>query len=287
MSEKTICEVCSQPVGTFRLRDGSQLGRCVECGHVVRDLVAGAANHRSLAYGGDPGLDRIRLGLTFRTLIRLIPMAAGRKVFEIGFGSGALLRRFYERGSYVAGCDSQQLGAKVDRLVMKKGDLIFEPLESINDRLNGFDLVFGVHVIEHVLEPAKSFEICHRLLRDDGRLALMTPAADSWSVKVFSQAWWLLEDPTDIRFYSRKSAVLALSNAGFVDIRARRLLLDNLTMEGASVLRLFDRKAQDGGILVSRAAMAFCVLLSPLALAVRLAVPRFRPTMLVTARRSN
>jgi SAM-dependent methyltransferase len=279
------CEVCAGSTAPWGLRDGSTLTRCRACGHVERDLVDCPADHRSAAYGGDPGLDRVRLTLTQRTLDAVAPVSAGQRVFEIGFGAGALLRQFVDRGCAVAGCDPDQLGVAVDPVVRQAGDLHATGVEQLVGAIEPVDLVYGVHVIEHVADPAAALTASFDLLRPGGTIALLTPAADSDSLRVFSQAWWLLEDPTHVRFFSRPSAAAALGRAGFEEVAVTRLAMDNLTMEGASLARLLRPGSRERGVLDSRATRLLATALSPLALLVRLVRPRMRPTLLVTGRR--
>lgn len=281
------CEVCEQSCSPWTLRDGSVLDRCQACGHVIRDLDRSPAHHRSAAYGGDPGLDRVRLTITKRTLESVNPADPGARVFEMGFGAGALLRTFADRGHEIVGCDPDQLGVAVDAEVRRQGELYFTGIEQVPADVEPVDLVYGVHVIEHVADPIQALDAAWNLLRPGGTIALLTPAADSASLKLFSQAWWLLEDPTHIRFFSRSSAHRALARAGFDDIVVRRLALDNLTMEGASLVRLLRPGAREAGVLESRVARLVAVALSPVALLARLLMPSLRPTLLITGRRPS
>ena len=252
-------------------------------------MAASPAHHRDLAYGGDPGLDRIRLGLTWRILERGTRLVAGTRVFEIGFGAGALLRRMLDAGVKVSGCDPDQLGVRLDPRVEAEGDIHRVSLESLDpaDLPEPVDLVFGVHVIEHVENIHTVAQASLDVVRPGGHVAFMTPAADSLSAKLFSDAWWLLEDPTHVRFFSATSAHAWLTTAGFEDVRVTRLLTDNLTMEGASLVRLFRPSSRPDGVLGRRSVRWFATAIAPLALVVRLLVPRWRPTMLITARRPD
>lgn len=284
MPSVTSCEVCGSACSDLRLRDGSRLARCTRCSHVMRDLEDCPARHRSLAYGGDPGLDRVRLGLTLRVLRRVAGDRVTR-VFELGYGAGQLLRAFLDSGVQVSGCDPDQLGSHVDPEVVAHGDLRRAVVEEVPTAGVDADLVYGVHVIEHVQDPVRALRNCHDLLRPGGHLALMTPAADSWSLRFFSQSWWLLEDPTHIRFFTARSMRRALQDAGFEDITVTRLLLDNLTMEGASTVRAVSPHERPQGVLSAASTRWISTAAIPLALFVRLLAPRWRPTMLVTARR--
>jgi SAM-dependent methyltransferase len=284
MPSVTPCEVCASACTDLWLRDGSRLMRCTQCSHVMRTLDDSPAHHRSLAYGGDPGLDRIRLGLTLKVL-RDVAGGGVARVFELGFGAGQLLRAFLDSGAQVSGCDPDQLGSHVDADVVAHGDLRRSVVEDVPTEGVDADLVYGVHVIEHVQDPVRALRTCHDLLRPGGRLALMTPAADSWSLRVFSQSWWLLEDPTHVRFFTARSMRRALRDAGFEDVIVSRLLLDNLTMEGASTVRALSPRHRPQGVLAARSTRWVSTAAIPFALVLRILMPRWRPTMLVTARR--
>ena len=49
----------------------------------------------------------------------------------------------------------------------------------------GHDLVVGVHVLEHLRDPAAGLAAAYRLLRPGGTLALVTPTADSFGPEWF------------------------------------------------------------------------------------------------------
>jgi 2-polyprenyl-3-methyl-5-hydroxy-6-metoxy-1,4-benzoquinol methylase len=208
----------------------------------------------------------------------------GRSVFEIGYGSGALLRRFLDDGWSVGGVDAGQLEVGADPEVTRRGALVRGELETaaIEGR---YDLVVGIHVLEHLRDPAKGLARAYGLLRPGGVLALITPTADSYGAEWFGAAWWLLEDPTHLRFFSPESARRALGAAGFERTTVRRLTLDNLSMEAASLTRAVRRKPRDAGVLAQRGTILAALATAPVAAAARLALPRLRPSLeLITHR---
>jgi SAM-dependent methyltransferase len=280
----TSCEVCKHRLQPRELRGGGVLAECPVCGHLERRLEDCPAAHRDRAYGGDPSLDKVRLTLTYRLLRK---GTRPRRVFEMGFGTGALLRRFLEDGVEVSGADPDQLEVAVDARVRTEGRLWHGGVEELDPADHQVDLVYGVHVIEHVANVAATLKVAHSLLAPGGSLALLTPAGDSLGPVWFGAGWWLLEDPTHVRFFSADSIRRACEAVGFTDVRVRRLWLDNLTMEVASLVRLhLDRPVPPGGVLSSRKVLALGFLAAPLVVAVRALVPRLRPTLCVSARRS-
>lgn len=262
------------------------LTRCTDCGHLVRDLDRAPAGHRDLAYGGEPTLDRARLALTYRAMRRSAPDGGVRSVFEIGYGTGSLLRRFLDDGAHVAGADPDQLGLAVDEQVRRHGDLAHGTVEEIEPGSLEADLVYGVHVLEHVLDPARTLRVAHDLLRPGGQVQFFTPAGDSIGPRAYGAAWWMLEDPTHVRFFTARSAEQALRDAGFTDIEVRRPLLDSLTTDAGSLARRVSRSVRPHGALGSRAVLAGALATTPAVVAVRAAYPAARPTLQLIARRA-
>lgn len=274
--------MCGTGVLGEALRSGCVIERCPRCAHVVRDLGRCPATHRDLAYGGEPTLDRIRLDLTYRELVR---DGVPERVFEVGYGSGALLRRFLDAGSEVAGVDPDQLLVDVDELVRTRGDLRVGGIEDLPRLPEDQDLVYGIHVLEHVDDPHRALTASRELLRPGGRVSFLTPAGDGTGLDRYGAAWWMLEDPTHIRFFSADSLARAAEAAGFVDVRVRRLLLDSLSVDAASLARALRPRPRPRGVLGSRAVLAAAVASVPLVLAQRLLAPRTRPTLQLIARR--
>jgi SAM-dependent methyltransferase len=274
--------VCDGDVRGHAIRGGCVVERCERCGHLRRDLERCPADHRDLAYGGEPTLDRIRLDLTYRELVR---DGVPARVFEVGYGAGSMLRRFLDDGAEVAGVDPDQLGIGVDEVVRARGDLRVGGIEHASRLPGDQDLVYGIHVLEHVVDPHLALRSSWELLRPGGRASFITPAGDSTGVERYGAAWWMLEDPTHVRFFSADSLARAAAKAGFVDIRVRRLLLDSLSVDAASLARAVRPGPRPRGVLGSRPVLAAAVASVPVVVGQRLVSPRSRPTLQLIARR--
>ncbi len=281
-SEHVGCEVCGSVVRGQAIRGSCIVDRCERCGHIVRDLDRCPADHRDLAYGGEPTLDRIRLDLTYRELVR---DGVPPRVFEVGYGAGSMLRRFLDAGAEVAGVDPDQLGVRVDEVVRARGDLRTGGIEDASRLPGDQDLVYGIHVLEHVVDPHVALRSSWELLRPGGRASFITPAGDSSGLDRYGAAWWMLEDPTHIRFFSAESLSRAAAAAGFVDIEVRRLLLDSLSVDAASLARAVRPGARPRGVLGSKPVLAAAVASVPFVVAQRLVAQRSRPTLQLIARR--
>lgn len=205
-------------------------------------------------------------------------------MFEVGFGSGGLLRRFLDEGVEVAGTDPGALEVQVDPRVAGRGSVSTQPLDQMAVD-TGHDLVYAVHVIEHVDDARAFVRAASRLLGPDGVLLLVTPAGDSDGLRWFRSSWWMLEDPTHVRFFSARSLARLLGDEGFTEVRVSRPVVDSLSVEAASLVRrsLGHRLPPSGVLPMVSTRLAVLVSL-PFVVLARLARPRSRPSLLVTAR---
>lgn len=275
--ETPRCEACDSSYLAWQLKPDCLLWRCPRCGHVQRDLALAQARARQVEYGGDPTADRLRLSLTYRRMRNRLPAGSPRSVLEIGCGTGVLLRRFAADGSHVVGLEPNQGVAPRDLPVH------VTPAELLPALGREFDLIYGVHVVEHLVDLAEVLRRCRSALRPGGFIYLLTPNASSLGLRLFEESWWMLEDPTHRRFLSPLSAELLLSRAGFLDVRTRPVVLDSLSVEMASLVRLLGGHRADG-VLTLATVRAAAVVASPASLLARVLSPRFAPTMEIIAR---
>lgn len=276
------CEICGGMTGRLTLRGGGSLRRCDTCGHLTRDLQDAPAGHRDHAYGGEPTLDAWRLALTYRLLTA---EGVPDSVFEVGFGAGSLLRRFLDAGAIVAGTDPDQLAIDVDPVVRARGELHTEPIEELAATDRQVELAYGIHVLEHVQHPLRTLEHVTGLLRPGGRVQFLTPAGDSAGLRLYGSAWWMLEDPTHVRFFTAESLRRAALSVGLTDVRVTRPAMDSLVTDVASIARRVRPRARPHGVLAERPVLFAGLASAPLVLGARAIRPGLRPTLQLTARK--
>lgn len=277
------CEACGRPTRDWRVGAGCLLRRCPSCGHVERSLDACPGSARGHPWGGRGAFDRVRSVLTRRSLERLLPKGTRLRILEIGLGRGLILSHFLERGHEVSGIEPGALEREIAPSLRSNATIYAQPAEEVELPEAFFDLIYGIHVVEHLRDPAVVFQACHRALRPGGLLYVMTPDAASRGLGLFGERWWNLEDPTHVRFFSGKSISIMLSRAGFERARVRTPIWDSLTIEISSLVRAIRPSTSEHGVLGSRALLPLYVILAPVAVAARLAWPRLSPTMEVVA----
>jgi len=107
-----------------------------------------------------------------RRIDRLVSLAEGDRVLEVGCGQGHLTSRLAERGVDVTGIDVNPIASEIadtDRVMqMRAESLAFED--------NSFDAVVSVHTIEHIPELALALAEMARVTRPGGKQLHIYPA---------------------------------------------------------------------------------------------------------------
>jgi len=278
----SICEICSAPMQNYSLDNNNVLYKCTKCRHITRDLSVSDCNSREQAWGGSGLFDKLRNYLAFKSIVKK-SITNSEHVFEIGFGSGWLLKQFLKIGKKIAGVDKETLKVYIEEDVTKNGEIFFGNAEDFQIPNEKYDLVLAIHLVEHLIDVKKVFKSAYDGLKKGGSFYIMTPSGDSDGLKLFKTAWWNLEDPTHIRFFSEKSIRIALEQAGFKKITINKSLLDSMTVEVNSFIRLFYAPKGKNGILSGKLIMVLDLLLLMPFMLLRLLFPKMRSTIEIIA----
>jgi SAM-dependent methyltransferase len=278
-ADAPACPACATHTVWWDLGNDTSLARCAACGHIVRDLRYSSAPVRGHAWGGSAAFDRVRIAITMQRMRPLIPRGRRARILELGFGRGVMLRQFLDAGHEIHGIEAGMLDVDIDPLVRERGTLHFGRAEDIDLSRDYFDLIYGVHVIEHLSGPQCVFEKLASALAPGGRFYFVTPNAESMGLEIFRDTWWNLEDPTHLNFFSGRSVTQMLERAGFHDVRAEIPILDSLTIEANSaVKRLFPASRRHGIMSNPLVKLLDIGLIAP-TLVARAFVPRLSPSL--------
>jgi 2-polyprenyl-3-methyl-5-hydroxy-6-metoxy-1,4-benzoquinol methylase len=149
----------------------------------------------------------------------------GSRVLDVGCGNGSLAREFSQQGYLVTGVDLSRGGIELARRSLPEGR--FEVLGADKGLLANlgerpFDMVYSVEVIEHLYDPMSFLEGCLLALRPGGLFLCSTPYhgyLKNLAISVVN-GWNKHANPRHegghIRFYSKKTLVQSVLDAGFV-----------------------------------------------------------------------
>jgi SAM-dependent methyltransferase len=97
----------------------------------------------------------------------------GRRMLEIGVGTGSFLQEARERGFEVLGCDLSQ--AICERVKRERGLPMYCGRLATLAGKGSFDVVVMNHILEHVSDPVAFLRDVNRLLRPDGVAHIAVP----------------------------------------------------------------------------------------------------------------
>lgn len=142
----------------------------------------------------------------------------GRRLLDVGCGSGEYLQRMRRLGWTVFGMD---MSAAAVRLAHERHDLSVwvDTLPSERLPAAAFDLITGWQVIEHLDRPRQALACLRRALAADGQLALTTPNHAGWSARYFAGDWIGLDLPRHLIHFTPYSLREMLLAEGFQIVR--------------------------------------------------------------------
>lgn len=276
------CEICNNKLDDFVLNDNNILSKCSYCGHIMRDLERCNANAREHAWGGVSIFDKVRNFLTIKSIKKNIITKSTKNIFEIGFGYGHILKKFLNDGYNVSGVERGLLEIEVDKDVKEKGELYWSNAEDFKFPEEQYDVVIGIHLIEHLDDVLPVFQNAYNSLKTGGKVYFITPNGDSLGLKIFKDKWWNLEDATHLRFFTKKSITHALELSGFKNIKVKKPIWDSVTLEINSILRYFN-KSKKHGILSGLFVKVIDIILLPIFLLLRILLPNLSPSIEIIA----
>jgi SAM-dependent methyltransferase len=144
-------------------------------------------------------------------------LVAGRrgKICDIGCGSGELLGELHDLGYDVLGIEPSaggRAGAAARGVKVVAGTAEALPPSC---PIAAFDVVVMIQSLEHCLDPIRSIENVHRLLKPDGWFVCEVPNAGCIGFQLSSAAWFHADAGRHLTFFTRKGLCRALEQVGF------------------------------------------------------------------------
>ena len=126
------------------------------------------------------------------------------RLLEVGCGDGSSLSLMRDLGWEAFGVEPDPVAAQAARRV--HGLEVFTgTLEEARLPERSCDAVVLHHVLEHVPDPAALLTECRRVLKESGRLALMTPNLDGLGHRLFSKSWFALDPPRHLFLFAPRA----------------------------------------------------------------------------------
>lgn len=188
-----------------------ELMKCQECGFIQCSNLTDVLNYYEDLE--DPSYEATRKGRALQAVKMLSVIkkhAKGKKLLDIGAGSGILVEQALKKGFDAVGVEpSRWLWQKAQELNLPVVLGIF-PHEELK---KSFDVITLIDVIEHVTNPVGLLKDAANALSPDGIVVVATPDIGAILAKVLRKKWWHLR-VAHIGYFNVKTLKLAAAKAG-------------------------------------------------------------------------
>src|SRR5438445_5746630 len=138
------------------------------------------------------------------------------RLLDVGAGTGQFLADMRALGWDVMGVEPDPAAA-----VAANQSVVQGTLEEAHIQGKGFDVVTMNHVIEHVRDPIDTLRHCRRVLKDKGRLVLVTPNIQSLGRRWFGATWLHWDPPRHLFLFTPETLRSLAEAAGFQVVELR------------------------------------------------------------------
>ena len=151
------------------------------------------------------------------TIESMLGGASGKKLLEIGCGTGVFLARAKKHGF---NCEGLELSSYAADFVRKMGIPVeTKSIEDANFSSGTWDAIVMREVIEHLPHPLESLRTIHSWLKPGGVLFMATGNYDSPERKLRGADWFYFMPEGHLYYFSNRTMVRYLRKAGFKTVR--------------------------------------------------------------------
>jgi 2-polyprenyl-3-methyl-5-hydroxy-6-metoxy-1,4-benzoquinol methylase len=145
----------------------------------------------------------------------------GGKLLDVGCGTGIFLEEAVRSGRWeVTGVEPTRSAALYARQSLRIP--VHEGLfHEIDLPPESFDVITFWNVLEHTVDPIRSLEYAHHLLKKDGWLVLSLPNLESLGKRIFASHWLGWDLPRHLYLFPRPILITILRQIGFDLVSSR------------------------------------------------------------------
>lgn len=114
---------------------------------------------------------------SYRWVLNKLGVVPGKHLLDIAFGLGILLKEAHLKGLHVTGIEISSTAAQIVQRSLPFARLVLADGEALPFANATFDYVTNLGSLEHFLHPERGIQEIIRVLKPDGRAAILLPNA--------------------------------------------------------------------------------------------------------------
>lgn len=143
----------------------------------------------------------------------LKPFISGKKLSDIGCGTGAFLAFMNAKGM-------DGIGVEPDETARKNAEKLFQVIPKTEAYLNeveknSFDLITMWHVMEHVYFLEERIKTLYEILKTDGTVCIAVPNPESYDAQFYKEHWAAYDVPRHLYHFRPKDIEALMQKQGF------------------------------------------------------------------------
>jgi len=135
----------------------------------------------------------------------------GKRLLDIGAGTGHFLSRAKESGYTVLGLEPDEDARKV---AMSENGIELKDLSLLHGLSESFDIISMWHVLEHVYNLQTDLEKIVSLVNQNGVLIIAVPNYTSFDAQYYKEYWAAYDVPRHLYHFSPKSIIPLVESKG-------------------------------------------------------------------------
>ena len=175
-----------------------------------------------------------------RFVLSVAPPGNGRRLLDIGCGSGTFLKLAQQAGFRVKGLETSPDAGRAAEKILPGRVVVGDERDLIRSGAS-FHVLTLFHVLEHLPRPLDYLRRIRPLLAADGGLVIQVPNSHSLQAALLGSRWYGLDCPRHIHNFTARALIDLLGRAGFRVRRVRHFSLrDNAAALVSSLFPFLD-----------------------------------------------
>lgn len=237
--DRACCVCAGLTFRQFCQKDGGVYRACLRCGHVfipaleprnTKDERAERCSHHVSCEKMAWDFSKSKRDLVYRPrLERISRYTKPGYLLDIGCSNGSFLKAAESFGWHAEGLELRESSASIAR---SKGLTVHQDLvEQLELPAKKYQAITLWQVLEHLPDPETVVRECHRILADDGVLALSTPNIGSIGWWLLKEQWPPVEPAVHYHLFRARNVRTLMRQCGFKDVFLRCLDLQPSTLQ--------------------------------------------------------